>query len=81
MFKRLIALANKPKKPIPIRMLLAALGALAVFQVVILTVVTVWPERAFALSPFMLLSLGLTSTLWLDLREAGVEQTPTTPSQ
>lgn len=69
MFKRLIKIANKPKLPPTRKSLLVVLAYQAALLFTILVVVTFWPERAPALGPFTLLSMGLTMMLWLEAYE------------
>ncbi len=66
MLSKIREMANRPKKAATRKELLWICGWQAAFLVVILFVVTFWPERAFALSGFALMSLGITAMIWLE---------------
>jgi len=74
-------MASRPKKKIPQKALKWFLGGLALIQLIVLGVITFWPERAFALSPFVFMSLGGSVLLWLEVMEERVVGAPDQPAQ
>lgn len=69
MFRRLIEISNRPKRAPTRKYLLQGFAFQAALLLIILVVVTFWPERAPAVGSLVLLCLGLTTVLWLEAYE------------
>lgn len=75
MLRRLIAISNKPKRAPTRKSLLQGFAFQAVLLLIVLVVVTFWPERVFAVGSLVFLCLGFAIVLWLEAYEhrLGVE--------
>lgn len=69
MFKKLAAILTRPQKPPTRKALMHFLAAQAFMLLLCLGVIVFWPDRAHALSPFLLMCLGHTAMLWLEVYE------------
>jgi hypothetical protein len=76
MLKKIIKMSKKPKKPLPINVLMGFLLVQAFLLLITLLVVVFWPERAHATLGFVFMSFGISLWLWVDIREAGIERAP-----
>jgi uncharacterized membrane protein YoaK (UPF0700 family) len=72
MFKKMIAQAKKPKKPISIRDLLRMLVLQMVILFFCLVGITFFPDRVPAFVTFIFLGFAIAVGLWVDIREAGI---------
>lgn len=79
--KRLLEMAARPKKKITQKALKWFLGGLVLIQLFVLSVITFWPERAFALSTFVFMSLGGSVLLWLEVMDGRIVGAPDQPTQ
>jgi uncharacterized membrane protein YoaK (UPF0700 family) len=69
MLKKLIEIANRPKRPPTRRALLQALAFQALLLLFILVIVTFWPEKSPATGSLVILCLGHTLMLWFEALE------------
>ncbi len=74
MFKKLSAIAARPQKPPTRKALMRFLAVQASMLLLCLAVIVFWPDRALALSPFLLMCLGHTAMLWLEAYEKRLGQ-------
>lgn len=69
MFKKLLDIANRPRKAATRRLLLRLLGFQSILLLISVLVVTFWPQRAFALGGILILCMGVSLMLWVEAFE------------
>jgi hypothetical protein len=75
LFEKLKAATNRARRPATRKALMWMLGTQAVVVLTATIVVTVWPEKSFAVGPPLFLSFGWSVVLFLEAYEGRLGRT------
>lgn len=69
MLKKILDIADRPRKAATRRALLLYLGFQAIMLLISVMVVSFWPQRASALAGILILCMGVSLMLWVEVLE------------
>lgn len=75
LFEKLKAAANRPRRPATRKGLMWMLGTQAVIVLAATFVVTIWPDKSFAVGPPLFLCFGWSLVLFLEAYEGRLGRT------
>ncbi|MCK9759859.1 hypothetical protein LT708_25035 [Pseudomonas syringae pv. syringae] len=75
LFAKLKAATNRPRRPVTRKSLMWMLGTQAVLVLAATFVVTIWPDKSFAVGPPLFLCFGWSLVLFLEAYEGRLGRT------